>query len=274
MMWKGHESPMLVAGHRGERFTSPENTMTAFRKAIGLGVDMIETDIRMTADGELVLMHDEAVDRTTDGTGLVREMPLERFLSLNAACDYEDFAPEAPPTLAAFLDLCAANEGLLLDFELKEYPEMGRDAFAYACADKAIAMIEAYGLADRCVLNAFSGKLLEYITEKYHGRYRLHGYYPYEVMRDCSRNPASYLYCLCMISVKPQPNGMLRPFNFNVCPAPYFDRVKADGVIPWVGTGIRTAQELARCAERGATLVTTDAPGDALTMLRALGLHT
>lgn len=274
MMWKGHESRMLVAGHRGERYTSPENTITAFRKAITLGVDMIETDVRMTADGELVLMHDETVDRTTDGAGIVREMTLEKFLSLNAANDYEDFTPEAPPTLRAFLDLCAEHEDLLIDFELKDYPEGGRDAFAYESADKTIAMLEAYGLADRCVLNSFSGRLLEYIDEKYGGRYRLHGYYPYEVMRDSRRNPASYLYCLCMISTKFYPDGSRKNFNFNVCPERYFERVKADGVIPWVGAGIRTKDELARCAALGGALVTTDAPGDALAMLRELGLHT
>ena len=92
MMWEGHESAVLVAAHRGERFTAPENTMTAFRRAAALGVDMIETDVRMTADGELVIMHDATVDRTTDGTGAVREMSFAQFRSLNAACDYEDLS--------------------------------------------------------------------------------------------------------------------------------------------------------------------------------------
>ena len=265
---------MLVAGHRGERFTSPENTLSAFRKAIALEVDMIETDVRMTVDGEMVLMHDESVDRTTDGVGLVREMILDEFLALNAACDFENHRPEPPPTLQMFLDLCAEHKDLLIDFELKDYPETGRDAFAYESADKTIAMLEAYGLADRCVLNSFSGRLLEYIEEKYKGRYRLHGYYPYEVMRDCTRKPFSYLYCLCMVSAEFHPDGSHKNYNFNVCPSRYFERVKADGVIPWVGASIRTKEELAQCIALGGTLVTTDAPADTLAMLRELGWHT
>ena len=85
MMWEGHPSRMLVATHRGERFTAPENTITAFQRAIDAGVDMIETDVRMTKDRELVIMHDPTVDRTTDGTGLVHEMTLAQFKVLDAA---------------------------------------------------------------------------------------------------------------------------------------------------------------------------------------------
>ena len=62
---------MRVAAHRGFSEKYPENTMEAFRAAIELDVDEIETDVRVTADGELVLIHDETVNRTTDGTGKV-----------------------------------------------------------------------------------------------------------------------------------------------------------------------------------------------------------
>ena len=68
---------------------------------------------------------------------------------------------------------------MLIDFELKEYPVEGNEAVAYECADRTIQMLEEYGFGERCVLNSFSGKLLEYIDEKYGHRYRLHGYYPY-----------------------------------------------------------------------------------------------
>lgn len=273
MLWNNHESRILVAGHRGVRYTAPENTMTAFRKAMSLGVDMIETDVRMTIDEELVLMHDETVNRTTDGTGFVRDMTLEQIMSLNAARDYEDFSPEAPPTLEEFLTFCSNDENMLIDIELKDYPEAGRESFAYRCADKTIALIERNDLVDRCVLNSFSGKLLEYVDENYNGRYRLHGYYPYEIMKDCQRKPASYLFCLCIMPVKPQLDNKLERLNFNVCPRSYFDKVIADGIAPWIGASIHSEDELMQSVERGASLITTDYPADILQKLRTLGLH-
>ena len=116
--WDHNWPKMQVSGHRGARFIVPENTMTAFKYAIDLGVDSIETDIRFTKDKQLVIMHDETVDRTTDGHGYVREMTLEEFKKLNAARGYEDFAPEAPPTFEEFLQLCSQQENLFLNFEL------------------------------------------------------------------------------------------------------------------------------------------------------------
>ena len=61
MKWEGHPSRMLVAAHRGERFTAPENTITAFQRAIDAGVDMIETDVRMTKDHELVITLEDGI---------------------------------------------------------------------------------------------------------------------------------------------------------------------------------------------------------------------
>ena len=273
MMWEGHNGTLLVAGHRGERYTSPENTLTAFKRAISYGVDMIETDIRMTKDLEMVIMHDERVDRTTDGQGLVKDLTLAQFKKLNAAHDFEDFAPEAPPTLRAFLELCAKHPSLLINFELKDYPIAGNEEFAFLSADKTIAMVEEFGLANRCVLNSFSAKLLEYIDEKYEKRYRLHGFYPYEIMDGVSRNPAEYLYCACLFPVVFNEKGEKKQYNFKVPYKSYFEKVIADGIIPWIGAGIDGKEELLKAIDYGAKLVTTDYPQDALTILGKEGLH-
>ena len=273
MMWEGHPSKMLVATHRGERFTAPENTITAFQRAIDAGVDMIETDVRMTKDRELVIMHDPTVDRTTDGTGLVHEMTLAQFKALDATVDFEDFPKEAPPTLEEFLKLCARHDNMLIDFELKEYPVEGNEATAYECADRTIQMLEEYGFGERCVLNSFNGRLLEYIDEKYDHRYRLHGYYPYPVLADSSRDPREYLYCLCLILKKVLPDGRMKALNCTVPPRAYFETVRADGVEPWVCAGLHTAREIVRCAELGASLITADYPAEALEALRAAGYH-
>ena len=84
--WTQSEKNIYVAAHRGASASHPENTMEAFRAAIEMGVDQIETDVRITADGELVLIHDATVDRTTNGTGKVAQMTLAELKALDAGC--------------------------------------------------------------------------------------------------------------------------------------------------------------------------------------------
>ncbi len=70
---------MLHIGHRGARAYAPENTIASFKKALEIGVDAVELDIRKTRDHQLVVIHDEDVKRTTDGEGLVRELTLKQI---------------------------------------------------------------------------------------------------------------------------------------------------------------------------------------------------
>jgi glycerophosphoryl diester phosphodiesterase len=75
---------VTVIGHRGAAGVKPENTLAGFRYAIGLGVDAVECDVHLTYDGHVIVMHDETVDRTTDGTGLVAELSLATIRGLDA----------------------------------------------------------------------------------------------------------------------------------------------------------------------------------------------
>nr|WP_255549613.1 glycerophosphodiester phosphodiesterase family protein [Corynebacterium sp. TAE3-ERU12] len=75
---------MEVVAHRGASGTVPEHTLAAYAEAVAQGADGIECDVRLTADGHLVCIHDDSVDRTTDGTGLVRQMTLAQLRELNA----------------------------------------------------------------------------------------------------------------------------------------------------------------------------------------------
>ncbi len=77
-------TPMQRIAHRGGLAYAPENTLAAFRNAIDQGVDWLEFDVQMTKDGALVVIHDETVDRTTNGTGAVRDLTLEQICSLDA----------------------------------------------------------------------------------------------------------------------------------------------------------------------------------------------
>ena len=82
---------ILVAGHRGMKALYPENTLFSMGKALRAGVDMIETDLNRTKDGEIVLLHDLRVDRTTTGSGPVGSMTLKELKSLDAG---SPFSPE------------------------------------------------------------------------------------------------------------------------------------------------------------------------------------
>jgi glycerophosphoryl diester phosphodiesterase len=114
---------MCLAGHRGHSEGAPENTFAAFRKAVefaGRGVTC-ETDLRITGDGELVLIHDETVDRTTDGKGLVRNMTYAELEKLSAGSWFgAEFAGERVPRLRDALQF-ARDHGIIYQLELKTY---------------------------------------------------------------------------------------------------------------------------------------------------------
>lgn len=104
---------MRITGHRGAAELAPENTIAAFRTAIGHGVDAVEFDVRATADDELVVIHDDSVDRTTDGTGRVEDTDLAELRKLDAGDG------QSVPTLAEVLHFLA-DEDVDLRIELKE----------------------------------------------------------------------------------------------------------------------------------------------------------
>ncbi len=114
--------PMLIA-HRGGAAEAPENTLASFRHAIELGCKYVELDVQMTRDSHLVVIHDERVDRTTNGQGAVQEMSFEELRHLDAGVRFsESFKGEKIPTLREVLELCADN-GVGVVVELKS-PEL------------------------------------------------------------------------------------------------------------------------------------------------------
>jgi glycerophosphoryl diester phosphodiesterase len=102
---------MLIYAHRGSSQDYPENTLLAFRHALASGVDGIELDVNVTADGVPVVIHDRSVERTTDGSGFVDEMPLARLQRFDAG------EGERVPTLAEVLEL--VGDAVHLDIEVK-----------------------------------------------------------------------------------------------------------------------------------------------------------
>jgi glycerophosphoryl diester phosphodiesterase len=112
----------FVVGHRGAAGLEPENTIRSIQRAIDIGVDAVEVDVRRTKDGELVIMHDPSVDRTTNGKGRVSSLTLKELRALDAG------KGEKTPSL---YELIAAVKGKVdLFIEIKE-PETIKDVVAH-----------------------------------------------------------------------------------------------------------------------------------------------
>jgi glycerophosphoryl diester phosphodiesterase len=140
----------LVIAHRGAARRAPENTLTAFRLAAELGADAIELDARLTADGEVVALHDRLLDRTTNGSGPVSERTCQELQALDAGAKFGlPFAGERIPTLDQVLE--AVGGRLLINLELKNY-ETPFDRLV----PQTVARVRAHGLQRRVLLSCFS----------------------------------------------------------------------------------------------------------------------
>jgi glycerophosphoryl diester phosphodiesterase len=115
----------LVVAHRGASAAEPENTLAAFEAAARARADVVELDVRLTADGVPVVLHDPDVAATTDGRGLVHTLTLEEIKRLDASGGGQ--ARQEIPTLAEALDLLAGHQGMAVDLEIKNIP--GEPAF-------------------------------------------------------------------------------------------------------------------------------------------------
>lgn len=116
-----------LCAHRGANDTHPENTLSAFREAIRLGAQMIEFDVDLTIDNHPVIMHDPAVDRTTNGTGIVTELSFAEIRKLDAGIKKDiKFAGEKIPTLSEVLEIMPQN--IWLNIHLKGGYEAGQIA--------------------------------------------------------------------------------------------------------------------------------------------------
>ena len=141
---------MKILGHRGYSGRYPENTMLSFQKAIEAGADGIELDVHETKDGELVVIHDERVDRTTDGTGAICELTLEQIKKLNANMRYIQYGPQEIPTFDEYCSWASENK-VFTNIEIKT------DAVAYPDIEKKIwDCVTKHHLEDLVLFSSFN----------------------------------------------------------------------------------------------------------------------
>lgn len=263
--WNQSATNVYVAAHRGWSAKYPENTMLAFQKAIEIGVDQIETDVRITKDGELVLIHDALVDRTTDGTGKVCDKTFKELRQLDAgSCMGAEFAGQRIPKLVDLMELVKDHPTMTLDLELKEYPTEGWEEVSYSVCDRVLEMVDSYGYTDRVVINTFSAKLMEYIVGKYGDKYKLHVYYPLHKMKqEVVLNPYRYGYCACMFRSMGAGNASVEEY----------EAMRKLGVRTWAGASVKNAATVEQAILCGAELITCNNCDEILDLLRKNGVH-
>lgn len=265
---------VLVSGHRGERAHGIENTLAAFRRVLAAGVDMIETDVRMTRDGQLVLMHDETVDLTTDGSGRIKEMTLAQVRQLNAAVHAAfPIAPEPPPTLGELLELAGAYPQVLLNIEFKDYPTPGNETFAFTCADRICDQLRSFGVAERTWINSFSGKILEHVYRSHRDAFHYHGFYPWFILGEMAIDPESFIDVACMQHRVRHPDGRIEKSRDNLCPREWFDHLLSIGIMPLMAPSLKEYPLYDLAFSYGSRLVNADDPEAMLDHLRRKGMH-
>lgn len=160
--------PVVIA-HRGWSARYPENTLTAFEKALELPVDGIEFDLRRTADGEIVISHEADVELHSDGQGMIRDMTLKELKKLDFGRKKgEEFAGTRIPEFNEFLDMvCAKRPDIWLAVELKEDDE------DVAC--RVFNELERRNFSDHCSIISFQPNMLK-AAKKYAPLLPRHGF--------------------------------------------------------------------------------------------------
>lgn len=141
----------IVIAHRGDRVSQPENTMVALRKAVDMGADAIEFDVRMTRDGVPVLMHDAELDRTTDASGPLRDYSAAQLAGVNAAARFGDgrSASQPVPRLEEVLD---AFRAIPMVIEVKEM----------AAAEATERMVRRFAAEGRVLVGSAENDVMEW----------------------------------------------------------------------------------------------------------------
>lgn len=147
-----------ILGHRGGVAGYPENTLSAFKKLVELGADGVEFDVQLTKDGEVVVIHDEFIDRTLSGKGLVKEHTLQELREMSAGEFFSpEFKDEKIPTLREVLEIVKDLE--IINIELKNYlPYPGLE-------EKVLQMVNEFDLLDQVIISSFNHYSVEKVQK-------------------------------------------------------------------------------------------------------------
>ena len=149
----------LLGGHRGNAAECPENTLASFQSAIELGVDLIECDVHRSEDGGLPVIHDHLVDRTTDGSGLVRDFSMAELKRFDAG-SWKDpkFAGERIPSLDEVLALASGKAGVAIEIKNLPLPYPGIE-------DAVVSAVKNARMVDQVVVISFDHRSIKRVAE-------------------------------------------------------------------------------------------------------------
>ncbi len=138
-------APIVIA-HRGASGYAPENTIAAFKKAVEMGFNLIENDVRRTKDGVIVVSHDGSLDRCTDGSGQIADLTLDEVKAASAGAKFgPEYKGEKIPTLEEALNAVPANVGYCIELKVP------------GLAEDVVRIVEKAGHVGRTVIFAFDG---------------------------------------------------------------------------------------------------------------------
>jgi glycerophosphoryl diester phosphodiesterase len=139
-----------IFAHRGSSAYAPENTLAAFKLAIEQHADGIELDATLSAEGQVIVIHDDTVNRTTNGTGHIKSMNLTELKNFDAGSKFNPaYSSERIPTLEEVFE--TVGQKIYIDVELKNYSSPTDDL-----PDKVIALVKEYGLESSVMLSSFN----------------------------------------------------------------------------------------------------------------------
>ncbi len=144
----------IIVAHRGGAFLGPENTLSCISKGMETGAEWIEIDVHLSADGKIVVCHDETVDRTTNGTGLISRMTYDHIQALNVVDSEGTVTGEHIPLLEEVLELIKGKAKLLLEIKRSRNSLPGIEK---ACLD----CIKSHGMLDQVVFQSFDDEVIE-----------------------------------------------------------------------------------------------------------------
>jgi glycerophosphoryl diester phosphodiesterase len=189
--------PAFVAGHRGDRTSAPENTLPALAAALVGPLEFVETDVQLSADGVPVVIHDETVDRTTDGTGAVSELTLGQLKQLDAGAWFgPEFAGTRIPTLVEFLDILTGSDKKAM-VELKGFWTV--EQISGIRGD-----ILARGVQDRIIFASFNLTTIENLREEASAFPRV------IIRRDLPADPVRFAQFYGAIAILTSPDSLER----------------------------------------------------------------
>ena len=151
-------TPLFIA-HRGIRARYPENTLAAFKGAIDAGAHMIELDVSLSRDRQLVVIHDETVDRTTNGTGAVKALTLNQLCQLDAGSWFDSrFNAERLPTLAQVLDAVKGHLSVNIEIKPEAFETQGP---ADAVERQVLDLVREKTMRDDVLVSSFEWRMLD-----------------------------------------------------------------------------------------------------------------